>query len=141
MKFPMPNITGVVDFAKKNVQTIAIVAVVGLLVWYLATRKTVQGFVSGASSADGTFTLVYADWCPHCKAIAPQVKAAEGPMQIGGKTFLIQAVESKEEDRIKSLGTEVKGFPTMLFKGSDGAVEEVQVDRTMDAIKQFLAGK
>lgn len=136
----MPDIGGLADLASKNLKTVAIVAVIGLLVWYLATRKTVQGFISGGST-NGTFTLVYADWCPHCKAIAPQVKAAEGTMDVGGKKFLIQAIESKEEDRIKSLGTEVKGFPTMLFKGADGAVEEVNIERTMDAIKQFLAGK
>ncbi len=140
MKFTMPDVGSLVDLASKNIKTIAIVAVVGLLVWYLLTRKTVQGFVSGGG-ADGTFTLVYADWCPHCKAIAPQVKAAEGTMDVGGKKYLIQAIESKEEDRIKALGTEVKGFPTMLFKDSNGTVEEVQIERTMDAIKQFLAGK
>ncbi len=140
MKFTMPDINGLIDLAGKNIKTVAIIAVVGLLIWYLTTRKTVQGFISGGSN-DGTFALVYADWCPHCKAIAPQVKAAEGIMDIGGKKFQIQAIESKEEDRMKALGTEVKGFPTMLFKGSNGAFEEVQIDRTMDAIKQFLAGK
>ncbi len=144
MKFPMPDLSAIVDFAKKNMKMIAIAAIAGLAIFYLATRKTVQGFVSGAGAGGanaGTFTLVYADWCPHCKAIAPDVEAAKGPMEIGGKTFMIDAIESKDEGRIKSLGQEIKGFPTMLFTDSNGSTQEIHIDRTMEAIKAFLAGK
>lgn len=144
MKFPMPDLSAIVDIAKKNMKMIAIAAVAGLLLWYLSTRKTVQGFISGTGAGGanaGTFTLVYADWCPHCKAIAPDVEKAKGPMEIGGKTFMIDAIESANESKIKSLGKEIKGFPTMLFTDSNGSTEEVNVDRSMDAIKAFLAGK
>lgn len=96
------------------------VAVVALLalVWYFRGRR--EGF-----AADGapSFTLYYADWCPHCKEVAPKFKewAKNGTVTVNGKTVFVAAVE--EKDIPAAMKEKVKGFPTFIFSKGGSDVE------------------
>jgi thiol-disulfide isomerase/thioredoxin len=43
---------------------------------YSGNTKLYQGFENpiGETNSRGTFTLYYADWCPHCQTIKPVFK-------------------------------------------------------------------
>ena len=48
------------------------------------------GFESFESAP--TFTMYYADWCPHCKTLKPVFKdwSKKGSVVVGGKTVFVQ---------------------------------------------------
>ena len=96
---------------------VAVVAVVAL-VWYFRSRRH-EGFADGAPS----FTMYYAEWCPHCKTVAPVFKdwAKNGTVNVGGKTVFVKAVEEKEIS--SDMKDKVKGFPTFLFSKGGSDVE------------------
>ncbi len=89
------------------------------LVWYFRGRN--EGFAGGADAP--SFTLYYADWCPHCKEVAPQFKewAKNGTVNVGGKTVFVKAVEEKQIP--SDMKDKVKGFPTFIFSKGGSTVE------------------
>lgn len=96
----------------------ALYAALGLLVLYGIYRLFApsEGFSSNSGS---TFTLYYADWCPHCKAVKPAFESWMSSQK------LVNA-EMKEADRdsaaVSAAG--VKGFPTFQLTKEDGSVVE-----------------
>lgn len=99
-----------------------------------ASGSLVQGFASGADS----FTMYYADWCPHCKAVKPQFSnyAAAGAKDINGKPVFIKMVEEQQIDKSKSLP--IDGYPTFLLEKADGTVKVYEGERTADGWTSFL---
>lgn len=89
---------------------------VGLAVVYFmyTMLKTREGFSSG-----NTFTLYYADWCPHCKTVKP---AFESWMS-SQKLVNAQMFEA-DKDSAKVQAAGVKGFPTFQLTKEDGSVVE-----------------
>lgn len=106
----------------KNNQTYLMVGVavvvVLVLVWYFRGRR--EGF---ADSGAPSFTLYYADWCPHCKEVAPKFKewAKNGTVNVGGETVFVKAVE--EKDIPADVKSTVKGFPTFIYSKGGSTVE------------------
>lgn len=99
---------------------------------------TVQGF-TGASQP--SFTLYYADWCPHCKTIKPMFSefASSGSVSVKGKPVAVRMV-SPEKEPEKMGSTQVKGYPTLMYSDSNGD-EEYTGPRTVDGFMQFLESK
>lgn len=113
---------------------IAALVVVAILVVLSLVKKS-EGFADGAAAP--TFTMYYADWCPHCKTVKPAFKefSKDGSVTVKGKTVFVSMVEEKE---IKS-DVKVKGFPTFVLKKADGSTLESDADRTPDGWKEWLA--
>ena len=91
------------------------------LVWYF--RGSVFGNEGFAGGDAPSFTLYYADWCPHCKDVAPVFKewAKNGTVNVGGKTVFVSAVEEKSIPA--DMKEKVKGFPTFIFSKGGSTVE------------------
>ncbi len=111
------------------IATLAVIA-------YFASWRPFEGF---SAAADGTFYVVYASWCPHCKDILPAMQAmqASGPMNVNGKTVAFKLVESEEKEELAKL-PKVSGFPTMLFKPASGEFQEYPGDRDEKSIKAWI---
>jgi thiol-disulfide isomerase/thioredoxin len=94
-----------------------------------------DGFESAPS-----FTMYYADWCPHCKTIKPVFKdwSSSGSMTVGGKTVFLDMVEADSNPE-KMKGVPVKGYPTFLLQTANGQYKEFDGDRTPEGWKSWLA--
>lgn len=115
---------------------IAAAIVVAILV-VLSLVNNMDGFADGGSAASApTFTMYYADWCPHCVKVKPSFKkfSENGSVTVKGKTVFVSMVEEKE---ITS-DVKVKGFPTFVLKKADGTTVESDADRTPDGWKSWL---
>ncbi len=111
--------------------------VIGLLVLLRFIQRSKEGFQSG-SGAD-TFTLYYAEWCPHCKTIKPAFKewAKNGFVTAAGKQVKVRMVEQGENpEEVQAKG--IKGFPTFILETAEGKTVEFQGDRTPEEYLKFL---
>ena len=112
----------------KNVCALAAVVLGLALLYYFLGRKLISGFEN-----ESTFTLYYADWCPHCKDVKPVFEkwmaSKGGSIQANGKTVKLAIVEESS----MPAGTNVKGFPT--FKLGN---KECDAARNPGAWEQWL---
>ena len=99
-----------------------------------ASRRGFEGFQGG----DASFTLYYADWCPHCKTVKPVFAdwSKAGSVQINGKSVTTKMVE---ESQNTDKSVPVKGYPTFLLKKSDGSYVEFSGDRSPSGWESWLA--
>jgi len=106
--------------------------VIGVLVYTLSSRN--EGFSSG-----DTFTLYYADWCPHCKAVKPVFSqwSSSGSVTVKDKTVITKMVEADTSPALVSQAG-VKGFPTMILTKADGSSVEYKGDRSVSAWEEWL---
>ena len=104
------------------------------ILFVISLSKRFEGFEGGAGA--DTFTMYYADWCPHCKDIKPVFKnfSETGSVTVKGKTVFVSMVEEKQ---IKS-DVKVKGFPTFILQKADGTTMESDAERTPDGWTQWL---
>jgi thiol-disulfide isomerase/thioredoxin len=102
-----------------------------------------EGFVPGFGDAGappvGSFTMYYADWCPHCQTVKPDFKdfSKAGVVTVNGRNVAVKMVEESEKDKIA--GKPIKGFPTFLFESAQGQTVEYSGPRTRDSWMDFLA--
>jgi len=121
-----------------------IVGVVGAILLLLGVIYSqrigvrIDGFSSGAGA--DTFTLYYADWCPHCQAVKPAFKSwsSKGSTTVKGKTVFLEMVEADTNPE-KLKGKPVKGYPTFLLEKADGSYKEFDGERTPAGWQQWLA--
>ena len=72
---------------------------------------SVQGFIGGFGDAGAppvaSFTMYYADWCPHCKTVKPEFEefSKRGVVTVNGKNVAVGLVE--ESDKAKMAGKNV----------------------------------
>lgn len=113
----------------------AAVAVLLLLSFGVFTKR--EGFqdAEGAPS----FTMYYADWCPHCKSIKPEFLefSKKKSINMDGTTVFLNMVEA-DTDAEKMKGKPVKGFPTFLFEKEDGSTVEYDGERNSQGWMQFI---
>jgi thiol-disulfide isomerase/thioredoxin len=108
-----------------------ILALVLLGYWYF---KSSEGF----EGAD-TFTLYYADWCPHCKTIKPVFSewSSKKSIEVKGKTVFLSMVEADTEpEKVSAAG--VKGYPTFMLKKADGTSVEFNGERSPSGWESWL---
>lgn len=128
----------------KTTKVVLIVgAIVAILVLLTLISKGKEGFIAGFGTAGappvGTFTMYYADWCPHCKEVKPEFSefAKGGVVTVNGRNVAVRMVEESEKDKIA--GKPIKGFPTFLFESVAGDTIEYSGPRTRDSWMDFLA--
>ena len=108
-----------------------ILALVLLGYWYF---KSSEGF-----EGSDTFTLYYADWCPHCKTIKPVFSewSSKKSIEVNGKTVFLSMVEADAEPaKVSEAG--VKGYPTFMLKKADGTSVEFNGERTASGWESWL---
>ena len=108
-----------------------ILALVLLGYWYF---KSSEGF-----EGSDTFTLYYADWCPHCKTIKPVFSewSSKKSIEVNGKTVFLSMVEADAEpEKVSEAG--VKGYPTFMLKKADGTSVEFNGERTASGWESWL---
>lgn len=112
---------------------------IGLLVLLRFIQRSKEGFANDIAGAADTFTLYYAEWCPHCKTVKPafQAWAKNGFVTAAGKNVKVRMVEQSENPQeVAAKG--VKGFPTFMLETAEGKTVEFQGERTPEAYLQFL---
>ena len=120
---------------------VGVVAAILLLLGVIYSQRIgvrIDGFASGAGA--DTFTLYYADWCPHCQAVKPAYKnwSSKGSTTVKGKTVFLEMVEADTNPE-KLKGKPVKGYPTFLLEKADGSFKEFDGERTPAGWQQWLA--
>ena len=129
-----------------NLRTMLVSAVVIAILVYLAilvtgSRPQLDGF-TGTAANTNTFTLYYMNGCPHCESILPEYKdfAAAGQIVTNGKKTKIRMLEQGDPTAAPELAANnVKGFPTFILNTAAGDNLEYSGDRTIDAMKNFIA--
>lgn len=112
---------------------------IGLLVLLRFIQSSKEGFTNDIAGAADTFTMYYAEWCPHCKTVKPAFKewAKNGFVTAAGKNVKVRMVEQGENPQeVAAKG--VKGFPTFMLQTASGKTVEFQGERTPEAYLQFL---
>lgn len=123
------------------------IAVLIVLSLYSAYKKRSVG----ASAAQGfqnptetTFTMYYADWCPHCQSAKPDFKEMieknGGVVEVKGKRCKIQMISPEEQPEAVK-GKDIKGFPTFLLETTDGQTFEYKGSRSTDGYLAFINEK
>lgn len=117
----------------RNLLILGAVLVVALLALRYLNEKS-EGF----EGAD-TFTLYYAEWCPHCKTIAPVFAdwSKSGSINVGGKTVFLSMLEA-DKDAEKMKGKPVKGFPTFVLEKANGQNVEFDGERSPEGWEAWL---
>lgn len=146
-KKEMQAVSMAASFLKKQSWTTLAIAAIVLVAsvfayrWWrggsIAMFKDASGAEGFAAGAD-TFTMYYAEWCPHCKTVKPQFSnfAAGGAKNINGKPVFIRMVEEKEIDTAKA--PKIDGYPTFVLEKAGGSSVTYEGERTVDGWTQFL---
>ena len=118
-----------------------IVLVVMALVFLYIASVNEEEFVDvgyGKTNERGTFTLYYADWCPHCQTIKPVFKdfMGNGSVSVNGTPIKCKMVEEKQIQ--KGVDPDIKGYPSLLYSDASGKIVEFGGPRTPDGFMQFL---
>jgi thiol-disulfide isomerase/thioredoxin len=115
--------------------------VVAILVSLFLYSRRLSGF-QNPGPAMNTFTMYYADWCPHCKSAKPEMEelVAKSPMTIGSTKCNIRMIQP-EENPDEAKGKPIKGFPTFLLETTDGEVVEYKGKRETSGYLAFLNEK
>ena len=122
--------------------TLTVIAIILLSAMYMGSKLIKDGFADGGSygktNAQGTFTMYYADWCPHCQTAKPMFKDFIGPgiVKINGLPIKCQMKEEKQIQ--KGVDPDVKGYPSFLYSDSAGKVVEFEGPRNADGFMKFL---
>ena len=101
---------------------------VGLAVAYMLYTHN----VSYSGLPPNSFTMYYAEWCPHCTSVMPEFEAFANSYS---KT-MVRAVEQKQNNEFK-----VKGFPTFVYTDKHGMSTVYKGARHSEAWKTFLEEK
>jgi thiol-disulfide isomerase/thioredoxin len=115
----------------------------GIVLILLATLRfihlgSIREAFQNLQGAD-TFTLYYADWCPHCQSVKPAFEefAKNGFVTVAGKNVKVQMVQPEKEPE-KAAGKPIKGYPTFLLETAQGKTVEYQGERTPSGYLEFL---
>ncbi|NBO70965.1 hypothetical protein EBV26_10850 [bacterium] len=132
-----------------NARILLLVAVVLAIMFYLSTlisgggMQRLENFV-GLGETMNTFTLYYMNGCPHCESILPEYRqfVASGQVELNGKKTKIRMLEQGDPEAAPELeANNVKGFPTFVLSTVEGKNIEYKGDRTVAAMKEFIAAK
>ena len=98
-----------------------------------------QGFGDyGETNEKGTFTMYYADWCPHCQTAKPLFKEymESGVKNINGILVKMRMIEEKQIQ--KGVDPDVKGYPSFLYSDAAGKITEFNGPRNTQGFDEFL---
>lgn len=123
---------------KKTLLFVAVITALAFLSFYAAYS---EGFTAMDNAATKMY-MVYADWCPHCKAVKPMMEALKATISsepaLKGKSVAIELVDAESGSPILKELPEVKGYPTFFIKRG-GQVTEYKGPREKEAIVEAMA--
>ena len=152
----MSTISSALSGNSKNIVIVlAIVAAIGVLLYYIIKNDMIPGLNKFFSNAHGTtpapdgigadddkvaqLFLFKVEWCPHCKTAKPVFDEVEKELngrQINGYTVTFKTVDCEAEpdlaDKFK-----IEGYPTIKLV-KDGHVIEYDAKPEKEKIKEFL---
>ena len=123
------------------ISALVLASLLYLLAVFTGYRPHLDGF-TGLSPNTNTFTLYYMNGCPHCESILPDYKnfVAAGQIVTSGKKTNIRMLEQGDPDAAPELAANnIKGFPTFILSTASGENIEYSGDRTVPAMKEFIA--
>ena len=132
-----------------SARILLVVAIVLAILCYISAllygggMRGIENFV-GLGETMNTFTLYYMDGCPHCESILPEYRqfVASGQVESNGKKTKIRMLEQADPEAAPELeANNVKGFPTFVLSTAEGKNIEYKGDRTVAAMKEFIAAK
>jgi thiol-disulfide isomerase/thioredoxin len=152
----MSTISSALSANSKNIViALAVIAAIGVLLYYIIKNDMIPGLNKFFSNAHGTtlapdgigadddkvaqLFLFKVEWCPHCKTAKPVFDEVEKELngrQINGYTVTFKTVDCEAEpdlaDKFK-----IEGYPTIKLV-KDGHVIEYDAKPEKDKIKEFL---
>lgn len=144
MKFTLPFTLP--TFNKNTTFLIAALVILALLAIYYGTSS-----VSGFEDAPGKkFCMVYADWCPHCQTVKPQMQefsdSVAAGKELAGKGVSVHLVngdppKGSQPDPLIAQLPEVKGFPSFfLLDSKSGSATPYEGPREVSAMIEWIKG-
>jgi len=122
---------------------VAILAYISLIVRNGGLRiENFTGGIMDVGEKTNVFTMYYMNGCPHCETILPDFKSlvARGQIRNGDKVTQIRMLEQADPAAADEMEKrKVKGFPTFIFEKKDYSLIEYQGDRSIEAMKEFIA--
>jgi thiol-disulfide isomerase/thioredoxin len=121
---------------------LALLVLAAMYSYGVSFGRGMQGFQNPTPPASNTFTMYYADWCPHCQSVKPEFTefSNRGVIKVGDKSCEVRMIDAaKNPDAAK--GKPVKGFPTFLLETTDGNIAEYQGERNTDGWLAFINSK
>lgn len=105
-------------------------------------RGLFEGFQGGGAAAPDvdTFTMYYADWCPHCQTAKPEFLelTKKGSMDVGnGKRCYFRMVNPDLNPELVK-GKKIAGFPTFLLETTTGKTLEYKGERSTEGYLKFI---
>jgi len=99
--------------------------------------RRLDGFQSSSSSE---LLIVKAGWCGHCKSAMPEFKklVAATPVTLKDGSSVTVRMLDEGSDKAEIQTLQVKGFPTILYRGPSGDRMEYSGPRTYDGVMGFL---
>lgn len=114
------------------------VALLALVV--ISMSRTVFRRLDGFQGAPSELLIVKAGWCGHCKTAMPEfqklVAATPVTLKDGSSVTVRMLDEGADKAEVQTLN--VKGFPTILYRGPSGDRMEYSGPRTYDGVMGFL---
>ena len=114
------------------------VALLALVV--ISMSKTVLRRFDGFQGSSSELLIVKAGWCGHCKTAMPEfqklVAATPVTLKDGSSVTVRMLDEGADKAEVQTL--QVKGFPTILYRGPSGDRMEYSGPRTYDGVMGFL---
>ena len=127
--------------------SLVVFAILGLVTMYalgMSYGRGIQGFQNSAP-ATNTFTMYYADWCPHCRNAKPTIDNFEreyNNKEIANKTIKIVRVDCTDSELTavsKQISDfNVTSFPTVKIKDSDSNTFEFDAKITKENLVGFV---
>ncbi|XP_010539655.1 PREDICTED: protein disulfide isomerase-like 1-1 [Tarenaya hassleriana] len=78
----------------------------------------------------------YAPWCGHCQKLAPILDEVAVSFQSDPSVVIAKLDATANDFPVNTF--DVKGFPTMYFRSSNGSIVQYEGDRTKEAIISFI---
>ena len=101
----------------------------------LKNKLNINNQNGGSSSSKPTLYLFKADWCGHCKMFKDDWEKLQGNNELKKKVNFVTIDADKNKDKIEEW--DVKGFPTLIFKKENKAIEYGD-KRSVENITEFL---
>ena len=101
---------------------------------YLKLKKDNSVYVmkGGNSNSEKTVYLFKANWCGHCKAFLPVWEKLQNNVE---NIKFVTFDSEKDKDKMREYG--ISGFPTIILKNNNKAIEYVGV-RDYDSVLNFI---
>jgi len=119
---------------------IALGLALAVLILVSTSRTMFRRFDGFQGSQGSELLIVKAGWCGHCKTAAPEFQrlVAATPVTLKDGSSVTIRMLDEGTDKAEVQGLQVKGFPTILYRGPSGDRMEYSGPRTYDGVMGFL---